>query len=63
MVNRNIKFQLQKKITKGPSINYVGKILPIFDPPLPLIGKHRHSANPSPPVYVGIYQIQNLTIL
>ena len=37
---------------KRASINYVGKIFPIFDPP-PIVGKHRwHLATP---VYVCIF--------
>ena len=44
-IYRNSQKQLIQRISseltfyKGPSINYVGKILPIFDPPSPSVGK------------------------
>ena len=33
---------------KRASKNYIGKILPNFDPPPPNLDKHRHLANPLP---------------
>ena len=36
---RKIEIRLFSNLHKGPSINYVGKVLPIFDPPPPSVGK------------------------
>ena len=36
----------EKVCRKGPYFYYVDKILAIFDPPSPLVDKHRHLANP-----------------